>query len=309
MKQLWPGPLITRDVGESYLVPYRISALDEWLEDNGGQIADSGAPYYRYPDLRIDEIGADGDPIESADIVGDPFAWDSLRLKAWGNCTVHGLPSTVRDSGFNNMSGTNNLTGIDLSDIDGAGNPMQTIAIRFTTDFVSNQKILNAADASSTGFNISSSDKSSGRILLQLVSAGSVAATLYGMAALAALYANVELEAIAAYNGTTLSCGLYRVSDGALLKNVSSTPGVGALAFANHQTGVNFTASTSTSRYRTWTTYIGAGAARDAIADGTTTSGWAEDCQGLRTGVNDPDDPTRLCRTGSSGGPVTAGSI
>lgn len=315
IQQGWPffrGCRIIRPVssGPEVLVPWRAGPVDVYLRDSSGVTADSGSPDYNYPALRIDDIGADGNAIVATDVVGLPFAWDSVREKAWGDCTANGLPSTGRDSGFDNMSGTNNLTGIDLSDIDGAGNPMQTIAIRFTTDFVSSQKILNAADASSTGFNISSSDKSSGRIVLQLVSAGTVVATLGGMAGLAASYAGVELEVIAAYDGTTLSCGLYVVGGSSTpIKTPSSTPGTGALSFAVHQSGVSFTAATSISKYRTWTTAIGAGAARDAIADGTTTSGWAEECDGIRTGVYLPSDLTKLYWRDGTGAPLTAGPL
>jgi hypothetical protein len=103
------------------------------LQDSIGQLTDSGVPLHAYngdnasEDLQIEVIGADGDVIEIGDAVGDVYWWDDDEKTGIG--TTVGLPSTVRDGGISGNA-SNNVTDADLwRTISGSGQDW-TIVVR-----------------------------------------------------------------------------------------------------------------------------------------------------------------------------------
>lgn len=271
----------------SVLIPQRSggTAADLYLQDSVGQITDSGSPDYNYPDLRIDTYGSDGNALAATDEVGTPYLRDAVTNTGYG--TVVGLPATERATGLDAMGVSDGVTGIDLS-------ACEAILIEFTHVVGSVWYALRADTGPGDGWSFKC--RSSGRISFETWVSGvaTPVVTMTGITNGTRWAALMSRTASGTYGVATFAM------DGTVnADNVgASAPDTGPGILDTSLLAVS--AGNSIHRVRGWTSALSIAGAT-AVLNGSTTSGWSVDLDGLLTGVRDPADATRLIYSGGAG--------
>lgn len=298
------GPVVAG--GPAVLFPSRISGTDKYLQDTTAQLTDSGSPDYDYDgdggsvELECDENAADGTPILTGESVGVPYVYDAVGDAEMTGSAMVGLPATSRDGGFTGFGASNTVHIGDLS------TTYRTVAIQFSTDFSANE--LQLHPSSNGGWSMRSQSNGSGSLRIR---AGG--ATRISFTGLTASYSGVELLAILSItSGGDALAQLYTAA-GVPIGTAGTVTGdsVTALCIGGEDMYLGSNSSGNNpadqvTRARLWTAAITVESQMDDIADGTTTSGWARDVTGVRTGVTDPLDSTRLIYEGGTGSDVEA---
>lgn len=302
----------------TFLKPQRAGAdptsTNAALQDSGGQLTDSGSALYAYngdnasDDLSIDTKGADGTTIVATDAVGTPFLWDRINEKAFG--TVVGLPGTDRDTDATaaELNATSASDYVDSVDIETPG----YVAFAFDVNLRLTgtvERIMDRPASSGTGFLVQGASSNSGEVRAILYDGGSNSADIR-LSGLFATYEDVDIQVIVSYDGTTLRFRAYTAA-GSLIDGGTDTHSA-SLTYGAHFLGIANDLSKpirgNLLRSRAWTSAL-SDSEMDDIADGTTSSGWALDARGLRTGVYDSAADTNLIYTLGAGTAVTAENV
>lgn len=288
------------------LTAVRAGASDKYLQTSAGQLADSGTPDYAYDGtsgsvaVTVDATDGAGNTIGAGDSLGQVYMLDSITGVQRG--TVVGSPSTIRGGAIDSGSASDYIDAIDLSDVDGLGNPAQTVSQTVTINFATDRQVGWRFPTGGDGFQLQARNNALGQMILTVLKAGATEAQIT-VTGLTALYDGVPLQVFLSYDGANAIGAVY-TAGGAL---VGSGTGSGtAIAPGLHTLcgPTNPLSNGSLERPRAWTTALSL-AQMGEVAAGTDDHSPALDGAGLYGGCSIAD-PAVLVSAGGTGGDVVA---
>lgn len=306
------GDVLVYDASPATVLrPQRAGASDQYLQDGGGQLTDTGADGYWYDGtggsdaVLVDTLGYDGTAIESGDSVSGMYVWCAVQQRGYG--TISGVPATALRDGLTNFSPTNLVSAVPLTG-------MSALLVEVTSFFP-------AADGSTTramldsndGFRLLVGDGSGGEVRGILRVGGAVKARV-DLTGLAGTYSGVRIAVLLSHDGSGQITVAVITADGVTTvasgSDTDTTPTPANHVFGRRVEGGGVAGGTI-HRVRAWSSPLSIAAAK-LVLDGTTTSGWARDFVGVRTGLYleseaPEEDATTLVYTGGTGGAVTVG--